>query len=85
MSNLGPDAGLRIFPSYGHDVNEALVRRIMTDLDQRGHQMWFDKSDIKSGDDWRRAITEGIIASDRILFLSEHSVRDPGVCRVAAA
>src|SRR5216684_4434518 len=82
MSNLGPDAGLRIFLSYGHDANEALVRRIMTDLDRRGHHVWFDKSDIKSGDDWRRAITDGIIASDRVLsFLSKHSVRDPGVCR----
>jgi TIR domain/NACHT domain len=82
MSNLDPDARLRIFLSYGHDANEALVRRILTDLEQRGHQVWFDHSDIKSGHDWRRAIMDGIIASDRVLsFLSKHSVRDPGVCR----
>lgn len=77
----------RIFLSYGHDSNEDLVRRIKTDLEQRGHDVWFDKREIKdrgitSGDDWRRAITDGILKSNRVLsFLSKHSTRDPGVCR----
>jgi hypothetical protein len=72
---------LRIFLSYGHDDNEDLVRRIKVDLEERGHDVWFDKSEIKYGDDWRRAITDGIIGSDRVLsFLSKHSTRDPGVC-----
>ncbi|HYG60706.1 MAG TPA: toll/interleukin-1 receptor domain-containing protein [Symbiobacteriaceae bacterium] len=72
---------LRIFLSYGHDSNEELVRRIKRDLEAGGHRVWFDKSDIKSGQDWRRAITEGIVDSDRVLsFLSRHSTRDPGVC-----
>jgi hypothetical protein len=48
---------LRIFLSYGHDGNEELVRRIRTNLEARGHDVWFDKSDIKFGDDWRREIT----------------------------
>jgi hypothetical protein len=73
---------LRIFLSYGHDANEALVVRIRDDLKKRGHDVWFDKSEIKFGDDWRRAITDGIIGSNRVLaFLSKHSTRDPGVCR----
>ena len=73
---------LRIFLSYGHDENELLVRLIKTDLERRGHDVWYDKNDIKTGDDWRRAITDGIINSDRVLsFLSKHSTRDPGVCR----
>ena len=72
---------LRIFLSYGHDANEELVRRIRTDLETRGHDVWFDKSEIKFGADWRRAITDGIIGSNRVLcFLSKHSTRDPGVC-----
>ncbi|HEY9175392.1 MAG TPA: TIR domain-containing protein [Verrucomicrobiae bacterium] len=74
-------APLRIFFSYGHDANEELVRRIKTDLEKRGHEVWFDKHEIECGDDWRRAITDGITGSHRVLsFLSKHSTRDPGVC-----
>ena len=78
----GPVAGrLRIFLSYGHDGNEELVRRIKVDLEQRGHDVWFDKSEIKFGDDWRREITEGITGSHKFVsFLSKHSTRAPGVC-----
>jgi hypothetical protein len=73
---------LRIFLSYGHDDNEPLVRRIKADLEKRGHDVWFDKSEIKFGDDWRRAITDGITGSNRVLsFLSKYSTRDSGVCR----
>jgi hypothetical protein len=73
---------MRIFLSYGHDANEELVRRIKADLEKRGHDVWFDKTEIKAGDDWRRAITDGILHSQRVVsFLSKHSTRDPGVCR----
>lgn len=72
---------MRIFLSYGHDDNEPLVRCIKRDLEARGHDVWFDKENIKTGDDWRRAITDGILGSDWVLsFLSRHSTRDPGVC-----
>ena len=74
-------APLRIFLSYGHDANEELVRGIHADLAKRGHDVWFDKTEIKFGDEWRRAITDGILQSNRVLsFLSKHSTRDPGVC-----
>src|SRR5687768_379343 len=70
---------LRIFLSYGHDGNEELVRRIKADLEARGHDVWFDKNEIKFGDDWRRSITEGITNSQKFVsFLSKHSTRDPG-------
>ena len=78
---------LRIFLSYGHDENENLVRRVKADLEHRGHDVWFDKTPdrekgISTGDDWRRAITDGILGSHRVVsFLSKHSTRDPGVCR----
>jgi len=39
-----PVAPLRIFLSYGHDANEPLVRRIKADLEERGHDVWFDKT-----------------------------------------
>ena len=71
---------MRIFLSYGPDSNEELVRRIKADLEKRGHDVWFDKSDIRFGDDWRRQITNGITGSNRVLsFLSKYSTRDPGV------
>lgn len=73
---------LRIFLSYGHDSNEELVCRIKADLEKRGHDVWFDKNEIKFGDEWRHSITDGILKSKRVLsFLSKHSTRDPGVCR----
>ncbi|HBE62173.1 MAG TPA: hypothetical protein DDX19_05280 [Rhodopirellula baltica] len=71
---------MRSFLSYGHDSNEGLVQRIKLDLEDRGHVVWIDRSEIKAGDDWRRKITEGLINSDGVLsFLTKHSVRDPGV------
>ena len=76
-----PRGPLRIFLSYGHDANEELVLRIYADLKKRGHDVWFDKNVIKFGDEWRCAITDGILQSNRVLsFLSKHSTRDPGVC-----
>ncbi|MBE0640232.1 MAG: toll/interleukin-1 receptor domain-containing protein [Bacteroidales bacterium] len=70
---------LRIFLSYGHDANEELVRLIKADLEKRGHDVWFDKTDIKFGDEWRRRITEGIAGSHRVLsFLSKYSTSNRG-------
>jgi tetratricopeptide (TPR) repeat protein len=73
---------LNIFLSYGHDHNAELVEMIKNDLEKRGHDVWFDKSEIKTGDDWRRSISDGLTNSDKVLsFLSKYSTRDPGVCR----
>ena len=75
------DERLRVFLSYGHDGNEELVLRLKGFLEARGHEVWIDKDEIKGGDDWRRAIHDGIAASDQVLsVLSMYSVRDPGVC-----
>ncbi len=74
-------APMRIFLSYGHDANEELVARIKADLQNRGHDVWFDTSEIKFGDDWRRRITEGITSSHKFVsFLTNNSARDSGVC-----
>jgi len=71
-----------IFFSYGHDDNRRIVERLKKDLEARGHQVWIDYDRIRTGDDWRGRITEGINTSDLALaFLSIHSVRNPGVCR----
>ena len=71
----------KVFLSYGHDENEELVRLIYQKLAERGHRPWIDRAEIKAGMDWRNAISEGIReSSDFLAFISNHSVRVPGVC-----
>ncbi|MGO9602038.1 MAG: tetratricopeptide repeat protein [Candidatus Binataceae bacterium] len=72
---------MKIFLSYGHDQNAPLAERIRGDLEAAGHEVWIDASEIKSGDDWRRSIVDGLSDTNWTLgFLSMHSTRDPGVC-----
>ena len=59
------NSGLKLFFSYGHDSNESIVSRIKTDLEKRGHNVWIDKNKIKSGNNWRRSITDGITESSK--------------------
>ena len=71
----------KVFLSYGHDKNEPLVKKIYERLKERGHQPWIDRAKIKAGQDWRAAICSGIDESSNFLaFLSNHSIRVPGVC-----
>ena len=71
----------KVFLSYGHDENQEIVQIVYDRLLARGHQPWIDKADIKTGSDWRERITEGIFdSSGFIAFISDHSVRNPGVC-----
>jgi len=78
-ADLGTD--LELFFSYGHDRNRFLVERIRADLEARGHHVWIDSSEIKTGDHWRKDILDGLMNSAKVIaFLSEHSTRNPGVC-----
>lgn len=71
----------KVFFSYAHDENEWLVRKIKDDVEKHGHSVWIDRSEIKSGDNWRTSITNGLLSSNGVVsFLSRHSVRIPGVC-----
>jgi tetratricopeptide (TPR) repeat protein len=72
---------MNIFFSYPHDDNAGFVKRLKQDLESRGHTVWFDEAEIKTGDDWRSKITRGILESETVVaFLFKHAVRDPGVC-----
>lgn len=62
-----PVSPLGFLLSYGHDANEPLVRRIKTDLEKRRHGVWFDKNEIRPGDNWRRSITEGMMRPIQLL------------------
>ena len=84
-SETASDAGraevpMKIFMSYGH-TEEEIVARIKERLEARGHEVWFDQSEIKSGDDWRESIAEGISSSNGVIAcLSKHAFREGGVC-----
>ena len=78
---------MKIFLSYGHDSNAPLIEKIKDYLskDAEGnlkHEVWIDTSEIKAGMNWREKIVKGLLESDIVLAgLSEHSTKEPGVCR----
>jgi hypothetical protein len=43
---------MRIFLSYGHDEHTAFALRLKSDLERRGHQVWFDQDRLKPGADY---------------------------------
>ena len=69
-----------VFISYAHAQTD-VVDDIMAGLLKRGHHVWFDKTGIDHGDDWRRKITDGLMTSNSVLsFLSREAIRENGVC-----
>ena len=74
------EKNMSVFFSYGHDCEE-IVLKIKEDLEKYGFQIWMDRSEIKSGNEWREKITAGILNSDMVVaFLSSHALRKGGVC-----
>ena len=71
---------LRLFLSYGRPES-AICQRIFQALKERGHDPWFDESEIRTGQNWRDRIVDGISKSQEVLAcLSPHSTREHGVC-----
>ena len=71
---------MKIFISYGRDCSD-FVKKVKSDLNSRGHDVWLDTAVLKSGSDWRNEIADGIIQSQAVLvFLSSHSLREESVC-----
>jgi len=77
---------VRIFLSYGHDEHTAVALRLKSDLEGRGHEVWFDVERLKPGGDWERYIEDGLdwVSAGRgkfVLLMTPHSVRRPdGYC-----
>jgi len=61
-----------VFVSYSHDDDD-FVRRLISDLNKAGHAVWIDTSNIRGGDDWLRAIAEGIINSYAFIIVATKS------------
>lgn len=51
-----------VFLSYSRS-DEAVVKKIFDSLSSRGLRVWYDRNDIKGGDNWRQAIIGGIKSS----------------------
>ncbi len=77
---------MRIFLSYGHDEHTAFALRLKSDLEQQGHEVWFDLDRLKPGGDWERYIEEGIerVSAENgkfLMLMTPHSARRPdGYC-----
>jgi tetratricopeptide (TPR) repeat protein len=76
---------MKLFISYPHQpqnharLAERIIERLRLEPDVE--EVWFDKDHLLAGDDWPQEIVDGILSSDwTIGFLSNYSVRDPGVC-----
>lgn len=87
-SSASPLRPLRIFLSYGHDEFAPLAEKLLQDLKQRGHEVWFDRNELRAGAAWERSIEAGLdwVAAEPgrgfvILLMTPHSVRRPnGYC-----
>jgi tetratricopeptide (TPR) repeat protein len=79
---------MRIFLSYGRDQHIDLARRLKGDLQDRGHEVWFDEDCLQPGFDWEAHIEQGLnwCAADPtqgrvVLLMTPHAVRRPnGYC-----
>lgn len=68
-----------VFISYAHKDRE-FVDRLANDLHQRGAQVFFDRSDLRPGDDWRQVILDNIRGCKVFIFVvSPISVTRPEV------
>ncbi len=57
-----------IFISYANK-NESFARLAEMMLEQAGYDVWLDDQKLRAGDEWRRAIDDGITASVAILVV----------------
>jgi len=86
-NRLVPESSRRIFLSYGHDETATLAQRLVSDLRDHGHEVWFDEQ-LRAGSDWEHALELALEwaaeAADlgRVIFLiTPHSARRPdGYC-----
>lgn len=69
----------RIFISYSRS-DEIFVRRLASELDQMGENVWIDVDDIPAGVKWSGAIQEGLDTGEVMLVvISPQSMTSPNV------
>ena len=60
---------LRLFLSYAHSDHEEDAFEIKTELEERGHKVWFDRDCIRAGDDWAHCIETGLEWCEKVIVL----------------
>ncbi len=69
----------RVFISYSR-VDEGFARRLATDLDRLGAEVWIDVDDIPPGANWSTAIQQGLDTCDAlVLIISPDSLASKNV------
>lgn len=58
----------RVFISYAREDND-IAQRLYDDLKKEGVELWFDKQDLKPGQDWQLDIKKAIMESTFFLAL----------------
>jgi WD40 repeat protein len=58
----------RVFISYSR-ADEDFARRLATDLDRLGAEVWLDVDDIPPGANWSTAVQQGLDACDALLLI----------------
>ena len=57
-----------VFISHAYEDDD-FAKRLIADLSDAGHACWIDSSAIKGGEEWIRAIAEGILNSYALVFI----------------
>lgn len=70
---------MRIFVSHSHQ-DKVPVRRIVSRLEDAGHDVWIDSLKLRPGDNIQRKIQQGLESADLlIVVVSKNSFRSPWV------
>jgi WD40 repeat protein len=80
--NTTESASYKIFISYGRKDAEEIANKLLTDLRIKGHEVWLDKEQIRTGTSWEEQIENAILSCDFFIsLLTPHAVRRPdGIC-----
>ena len=71
-----------VFISYGRADATDFAQQLAADLEDRGHEVWFDQDSIGKGALWEVEIEQGLRAASVVTaVLTPSSVREESVCR----
>src|SRR4051812_25146197 len=70
-----------LFISYAHRDGAALVQRLRTDLESRGHDVWLDRSRLAAGASWSAEIEHAIDRCEIVLAILSPESFASDICR----
>ena len=77
-----PSRQLSCFVSFSHDDQSFVEEYVLKELDRQGIKVWFAPRSIDAGEQWPKAITDGLEKSDFVIVIvSENSAKSKWVPR----